>query len=368
MVVDTANVNEVIRVVEKQYGKDIVHSGSDFQRVAKIPFPSIELNIATGGGTPLGRISRYFGAWSSGKSLTSMLAIRQAQNIHILAQQFLESPNDMVKRRGEQLLKIFPEGATCAYYNIEGTYDKEFASMLGVDTDKLIVVEGSRIEQVGSIVEAALGAIHIHVLDSLSAAVSVDELNSNLEDWHRAIKPRVWGKVLDHLQDKIDNTENAIILIDQVRNDMKTGAEHAPGGNKLEHASSMTLHFRRGKWLYKRDGALKPEAQSNPNTLSGNPEADGFEILARVTKSKVGRPFRSARLQIDFDGLKFDTDHELSKIGEWLGVVKKAGKGWYEIEGEKIHGKPGIKKALDENLELKKQILNAAEEYIVMNP
>lgn len=366
--VNPQTIDEVVSAVEKQYGKNIVHSGSEFQRVAKIPFPSLELNIATGGGIPLGRLSRFFGAWSSGKSLTSMLAIRQAQNIHVLAEQFLESKIELVKRRGEQLLKTFPEGCTCAYYNVEKTYDKEFAEQLGVDTDKLIVIEGSVIEKVGTILEAALGAVHFHVIDSASAAVSVDELGADIEDWHRAIKPRVWGKVLDHIQDKIDNTENSVLVIDQVRNDMQTGAEHAPGGNKLEHAFSMTLHFRRGKWLYRRDGMLVSQAEKNPKTLSGNPEADGFEILARVVKSKVGRPFRSARLTVDFDGLKFDRDSELVKIAEWLGVVKPSGS-WYEIsEGNKVQGKKGLKEAINSDPNLKEKILEETENYICMNP
>lgn len=366
--VNPQTINEVVSAIEKQYGENMVHSGSEFQRVAKIPFPSLELNIATGGGIPLGRLSRFFGAWSSGKSLTSMLAIRQAQNIHILAKQFLESKNDLVKRRGEQLLNTFPEGCTCAYYNVEKTYDKEFAEQLGVDINKLIVIEGSIIEKVGTILEAALGAVHFHVIDSASAAVSVDELGADIEDWHRAIKPRVWGKVLDHIQDKIDNTENSVLVIDQVRNDMQTGAEHAPGGNKLEHAFSMTLHFRRGKWLYRRDGMLVPQAEKNPKTLSGNPEADGFEILARVVKSKVGRPFRSARLTVDFDGLKFDRDSELVKIAEWGQVVSRSGS-WYNLpNGEKVQGQKGLAQAIQEDSKLQEAIQDFAEGYIAQNP
>lgn len=365
--VNPDQIDEIIKAVEKEYGKGTIHSGSSFQRVAKIPFPSLELNIATGGGIPIGRQTRFFGAYSSGKSITSLLAIKQAQNLHVLAQQYIDSDNELVKRRGEQLLKTFPEGCVCALYNVEKSYDKEFAAQLGVDTEKLHIIEGSVLEKVGTIVEAALGGIHFHVIDSASAAVSVDELNSDIEDWQRGLKARVWGKVLDHWQDKIDNTENTILVIDQVRNDMKTGAEHAPGGNKLNHAFSMQLHFRRGKWLYKRDGVLKPEAEANPKTLSGNPEADGFEILARVSKSKVGRPFRSARLQLDFENLKFDTDGELAKLSEWLGIVSPSGS-WYEVNGSKVQGKKGLKELINKTPELKKEILDKAEEYIVRNP
>lgn len=366
--VDPSTINEIVAAVEKEYGEQSMHKGSEAQRVARIPFPSLELNIASGGGIPLGRISRVFGAYSSGKTLTMLNIISAAQKLNLIAEQMLESKIDSVKRRGEELLEKFPNGMEAAYYNIEKSWDKEFAKDLGIDTDRLFVVEGSVLEKVGTIIEASLGGIHLHIIDSASAAVTYDELNSDIEDWHRAIKARAWGKVLDHIQEKIDSTENSVVVIDQARTNQKTGAEMAPGGNKLDHASSMTVHFRRGKWLYDREGLLKPDAPKTANTIHGKPEADGFEIQARVVKSKVGRPFRVARLQIDFKDMKFDQLYELSKAAKWFNVVDTSGS-WYTLpSGDKVQGDKGLRKAIQDDPNLHQATLDAANEYIQENP
>jgi recombination protein RecA len=368
MPVDTSKIPEIIKLIEKQYEAGNIHTGNEVQSVPRIPFPSYELNVATGGGVPIGRISRFWGGYSSGKTLNSLNVIKNAQNLHLIAEQMLDSKYDAVKARGQQLLDLFPEGLTCAYYNIEKVYDKEFAAKVGVDTDKLLIIEGSRLEETGSKVEASLGAIHLHVLDSAAAAVSVDELASDIEDWHRAIKARAWSKVLDHLQEHLDPNENVIIFLDQMRVNQQTGGEMAPGGSKLEHSSSLTLHLKRGKWLFRRDGVLKPEAEQSPNTLSGKAEADGFEINAFVAKSRVGRPFRRALLQVDFDKMGFDLDYELAKMAPYFGVVEQNG-AWYTLpDGSKVNGKKGLRDALAENIELKQTVQDTIESVICENP
>lgn len=383
--VDPTSIDAIVNAAEKKYGDKIVHTGAETQLVPRIPYPSIELNVATGGGVPLGRISRWFGNYSSGKSLTAMNVIKNAQNLHIIAEQFLESEYGEVRRRGEELLELFPNGLECAYYNIEKVYDKAFAEAVGVDIDRLHVVEGTIIEKTATILEAMLGAVHLHVIDSASAASSIDEVNSDMEDWHRAIKARVWNKVLDHWQDKLDLRENAIILIDQARTDQMTGAEYAPGGNKLEHNSSQTIHFKRGSWLFNREGVFDKTMPNSGDTIHGGSEADGFEITAVVKKSRVGRPFRKAKLVVNFADMKFDQDHELVQATKWVKgedgepIIQKSGS-WYTLpdgfqttnkKGElksTVQGEGQLAKALREHPKLEKLIRDKVDRHIVHNP
>ena len=79
-------------------------------------------------------------------------------------------------------------GLSCAYYNIEKRYEKSLAERLGVDTKKLKLVPGSTIETIGDKMESLLGVIHLHVLDSTSAAVSEDELNGAVDN-HGGVPP-----------------------------------------------------------------------------------------------------------------------------------------------------------------------------------
>ncbi len=280
----------------------------------------------------------------------------------------LNSKHEKVKQKGEQLLELFPQGMTFAYYNIEKVYDKEFAKQIGVDLEKLHVIEGCQIEETGTKLEAALPVIHGHIIDSTSAAFSVDEINSDISDWHRAIKARAWSKVLDHIQERIDANENVVVFLDQIRIDQMTGAGKPPGGEKLEHASSMSIQLKRGKWLNKNKQGFLDEAGDKTNTLTKQAEADGYEIQARVVKSRVGRPFRTARIHVDFEDMSFDTDYELIKCASYFDIVEQAGS-WFTLpDGTKVQGENGLREAINENVQLKQEIQDSIANIICLNP
>lgn len=368
--VDPSKIPETIAAIEKRYDKNTIFKGSEYQRVPRIPFPSIELNIATGGGIPLGRATRIFGEFSSGKTLTCLNTIRNAQNLHLIAQEMIESDSQVVKRKGQYLLDKFPNGLEVAYYNVEGVYDKEFAQRLGVDTDRLYVIDGTVIEKIGTVLEGSLGAIHMHIIDTASAASSVDELKAKIEDWHRGIKARAWGKVIDHLQEHMDKTENSVIFVDQVRVDQQTGAFKAAGGKKMEHLSALTIKFKKGAWLFDRgDGTLvdeKPKTSAKA-TIHGDAEPDGFKVDALVTKSRVGRQNRVARLQLRHDTNGFDQEYELEKAATWLKVVDKNGS-WYSLNGDKFQGRKKLIELINDRPDLQKQINDRVIEYTEENP
>jgi recombination protein RecA len=379
MPVKPNEIDKIIQAIEKEYGAKKIHSGADNEQVPRIPFPSIQMNIATGGGTPIGKISRWWGNFSSGKSLTSMNLIAAAQRLNLIAEQMLDSPHDEVKKRGDRLLQLFPDGLEVAYYNVEGVYDKAFAQAKGVDTDRLLIVQEKKIEAVGSIVETALGGIHLHIIDSASAAASVDEIGADISDWHRGIKARAWGKVLDHWEEHLDLTENAIVLIDQAKTNQTTGGDMAPQIKSIEHASDLTINFKRGKWLFKRDGVFKDTMPQTGDAIHGKAEADGYEVQAHVNKSRVGRPFRTARLQLDFENIQFNKLHELQMAAKWLGIVQTNGT-WYELpegiswtnadgkEKTNVQGEKQLSGAIEQNPGLEKAINDAVDLYVVNNP
>jgi RecA/RadA recombinase len=120
--------------------------------------------------------------------------------------------------------------------------------------------------------EALFNVCHVHVIDSCSIAVSEDELNADIRDWRPGINARAWGKVFRRLNERFDQLENTVILIDQVRTNFKTGGEDAPGGRILDHQSSMTVHFKKGAgWPATADGFPRREGHSG----EGHVRADG---------------------------------------------------------------------------------------------
>lgn len=367
--VDPKAIEEIIAAAEKSYGENVIHKSSEFQRILRIPFDSIELNVATGGGVPIGRWSRFWGGESSGKTTNALKVIKNAQNIHIIAEQMLDCNYDPVKAEAERILEKFPEGMSCCYYNIEKSFDKVHAENIGVDTDKLWLVEATEIEKVGEILEAALGAFHLHVIDSVSTAVPLDAMEADITDWQRGLNARVWNKVLDHVEEKVEEGENAVIMIDQVRQNMFTGGETVSGGKRLGHVSSMTIHFKRGKDLYLApSGGLKPEKPKNADTLSGEAEPVGFEMLAHVRKSRVGTAQRKANMQYQYDLRGVDRYAELAKASYWLGFVEVGGS-WFTLpDGNKVQGVAKLIEAIKEDVQLQKQIQDKIYQYYYENP
>jgi recombination protein RecA len=367
MAINPSLLDDIASDTQKKY-KIKFRKGSEVPSVQRIPFLSPELNVATGGGIPLGRISRLWGEESSGKSTNSLLVARNAQNIHIYAQALLDHPDDRVKEKAEQVLELFPDGMTVVWYDIEGSFDPVFAKKLGVDIDKLEIFEDKRIEVVGETLQAALGGAHLHIIDSTSGGSSVDELNESILKWQIGLKARAWNKVLDRFEASMDKAENAIVFIDQVRIDRRTGGFMVPGGRKMRHASSLTIQLKKGKWLFRTENGWKEEMPQKDNTVTGKAEAEGIELLSVVEKSRVGQQGRRAISRFDKKNSVFDINWEYGKIAQWFGLAKKSGS-WFELpDGSKVQGDNGLKKAVEENIEFKQELNFVIEKYIVENP
>ena len=335
----STDLDTVIERIAKEYGAETIHFGDKTEEVKRIPTGSLELDIITMGGIPIGRWTRLWGGYMSGKSLLAWNVIRNAQSM----------------------------GLSTAYYNIEKQYDANYVKALGIDVDKMLVVEGTIIEEIGTKLDALLRAVNVHVLDSCTAAVSVDELNAKLEDWRPGLSARAWGKVFRRAEEAFDTAQNTIILIDQARDAFGSykGGEQAPGGRAMEHVSSLTMRFRRGSWLFRtKEGFLtsadSEAAKKEHQGLSGDKEPDGQEVQIHVTKSRVSPPYRSARIMYDYSRKKFDWGSEYAKAAIYFDVVEQKG-AWFTLpDGNKVQGEMGLRKALVESKELRDTVRKVA--------
>lgn len=327
---------EIIERVQSKYGDQAANIGSSEPPVGRISTRSLELDYATGGGIPIGRWSRLYGQPSSGKSTKCWHVIAEAQAL----------------------------GMTCAYYNAEKQFTAEFAQQQGVDTDKLILFQGTVIEQIGEILEGTMGDIDLHVIDSCSSCITRTELDDGLnEREYYAIRARKWAQQFSFAMERFDQTRNSVILVDQVRTKVGAGP-HAvyepPGGKYMEFVSSMTVEFKRTDMLwYDKDGILDTTRNTKQKTLSGGAEADGVTMQATVRKSRVCRPLRTARMKFDLNTLQFDEVDEYVKAAKYFGVVDVSG-GWVKLPGEDKSIRPRDLREKIENDEAFRQEIRAA--------
>lgn len=218
-------LDEVLKSVEKAYGKDSVQEGVELKDIERLSLPMRDLNRVLYGGLPFGRLIEFSGAEHSGKTTTAMLAISAHQ-------------------------KYRPD-LKCVFIDAEGTYDALWASKLGVDNSKIIKLtpENQTAEEClqTAIDLVETGEVGILVLDSIPALVPQQEDAKNLSEYTMAgvSKPlTVFSRKMQRALIKFPKT--MFIAINQLRDNMSGyGAPTTTiGGRMWKHSCSIRLEFR----------------------------------------------------------------------------------------------------------------------------
>lgn len=332
--VDTSKYDEIINRVNKKY-EGRLRKGNDIENPKRLSTGSLELDIAMGGGAPWGRWTRLYGPSSSTKTHTAWSIIRSAQEL----------------------------GFKCVYYNVEKQYDPIHTAELGVNVEDLDVFTETTIEAIGEVCASMMGVAHVHVIDSCTFASSEDKLAADIRDWLPGIDARAWGKAFDHMQNHFDEEDNMVILIDQVRMNFATHSEQPAGGKASDHASSMSVAFRKGGWLYyDEDGFLSTDAKQE-KTRSNQTVPAGRIIQARVEKSRVSRPLLPATMYYDLNKNDYDRTFELMKVGQDLEIITGGKGGNYRVDDKLVaKSKKELRQYLQKNWKLATAIRKRAME------
>src|ERR1035437_7301494 len=256
--VETSNLDRDIAIIKERYGKNSIHRASENPPMFRIPLESPGMMRITSGGIPFGRVTRLWGPPSSGKSLFALSAVKAAQGL--------------VRKQSNG-------GLECAYYHVEKVFDNLLAQYLGIAIDRLVISETDIIEDIGRDVQLLLGSCHLHVIDSCSEGVSQDRLASDVGDWGKiSLRISAWEKSFDFIMKALGD-ENVIINIDHEtstsakpskQNPTGYKAPKALGGKEMEHVSSMSIHFAKGKWLfYDENGLLQTEDKLKEKGILG---------------------------------------------------------------------------------------------------
>jgi recombination protein RecA len=328
-------VEEALALIEREHGKGTVRMGNEYDHPARISTGSLMLDAITHGGIPIGRWSRFYGGRSSGKSLMCWNVIREAQKM----------------------------GMTVAYHNVEGQYDPRLVEAMGIDTSKLVVFEGTIIEDVCIRLRRTFSAINLHVIDSCSNASSMMGINAEPGTYTRGDKAQAWmlgfQKAAEYFRE-----DNAVIYCDHIRmSQTSPGAVYAPGGTFMEHHASLILKFDKGGWLfYDKDGFLHDsENDSQRDTLTGRKEPDGFEVKITVEKSRVCPPNKTSVHWMDLGrllhGSPLDLAFEYQVAMQWLRMTEDSGS-YFTVPGYegRLHGRPALRKVLRGDLTLQEEI------------
>jgi len=282
--------------------------------VQKQVTPSIGLNLALKGGLGYGRQVLVWGNKSSGKSSFCLQMIAEAQK----------------------------DGKVCAWIDAESSYSAEWASRLGVDSDKLIYSSAKTTNDMVDVgVQLMNAGVDIIVVDSISAllpAIYFEKDGDELKNLQDTKQIGAEAKDMTHAVKMLNyaNKNTLLVLISQQRNQFGSmHASHIPtGGMAVKFFSSTVIKL----W--------SSEAEANAIKT-------GIRVGDKIIEQKVGRPVNwiidynklgppNLSGQYDFyyqgDTVGVDGVGESLDVAEMMGIVQKGG-AWYTVGEERLQGR-----------------------------
>lgn len=302
--------------INKEFGDGTLMAGNITIDVETFPSNIASIDVALGcKGIPRGRIIEIFGPESSGKTTTTLELIAACQK------HFFEDRS----RYGRVV-----------FIDAEHALDPEWASKIGVDTQKLLISQPNSGEEALAIAQklAKSGKVELIVVDSVAALTPKSELEGEIGDHHVGAQARMMSQAMRILASNCNKTKTTIIFINQVREKIGISygsPEVTPGGRALKFYSSIRGSISKGSAIKHGDVVI------------------GFRPTIKFVKNKVGPPFTKAEFDICFGiepRLIYGIDKEMSiiDVGVAHKILKQKGS-WYYYNEETLGN--GASKAVE---------------------
>jgi recombination protein RecA len=263
--------------------------------------PSIETGLTTfdyqvvqTGGVPKGRIVEIFGPESAGKTSLTLHIIAECQ----------------------------ARGGIAAFVDAEHALDPNYATVFGVDIDKLLVSQPDSGEQALDIVDELIMSrcVDLIVVDSVSALVPKAELNGDIGDAHVGLQARLMSQAMRILTGKASKAGVVVIFINQIREKIGTmfgSPETTSGGRALKFFASLRIDVRR------------QQSTEYPALMAGG-QLVGHTIKLKAVKNKCGVPFKETFVDLYYAS-GFDKEASLIEYANYRGLFQKSGS-WYQLD------------------------------------
>ncbi len=316
-------IKAAMEQIERQHGKGSIMmlNGDSIEKVDAISTGCMSLDAAIGiGGVPRGRVIEIYGPESSGKTTICLSIIAEAQKA----------------------------GGVCAFVDTEHALDINYAKRLGVDLSNLLLSQPEYGEQALEIVETLVrsGAIDVVIIDSVAALTPRVEIEGDMGDAQMGSQARLMSQAMRKLNAAIGKSRTTVMFTNQLRSKIGVvygNPETTTGGNALKFYASVRIDIRRKEVI--KDG----------NEIVGN------RVKVKIVKNKVAPPFKEVEFDIMYN-------EGISKIGDMIdvgiehGLIQKSGS-WFQFKTERVQGRDGLKKIIQESPELYAQLETDIKAY-----
>ncbi len=311
-----AKVDQLRNEINAKMGKDVLHRASDPRYVVQyLSTGLLPIDVLLQGGIPRGRFVEIYGDYSTLKSYIAYCTIAETQR----------------------------QGMICGLVDTEHSFDPEWATQLGVNVDHLIIERPETGEEAvdASQVIVATNDVALLVWDSVAAMLPQDEASKRMDG--EQMQPARLAALMSAGLRKItaSNAQTAVLCINQTRLSIGVSfgdPESIPGGKALPFYSSYRVSLRKagvitrevkGAWERTGEGGLKRRVKK---------EVVAQKIRAKVTKSKLSKPYAETILQFDLERGCLDVEEYLIMAGLETGLIANNGSGSWELGGVKVRG------------------------------
>lgn len=210
------------------------------------------------------------------------------------------------------LLLKYPD-AYIWYVDSEAAFDESYVTGLGIPVEKFKFIPAETMEDVHNMLDDKIANANsknhgIIVIDSYDALSDEKEKERLIEDGsYKTDKIKMLGEFFRRNVTRLEKKNITTMVINQVR-DVLNSRFHMKtktGGNTLNHNANQIV------WL--------SEIGKTEKTVNGVKRVTGLNVKAKVTKNKVGMPFR----ECTFDVLLGYGVDDLGSNLKWLNEVKK---------------------------------------------
>jgi len=290
--------------------------GSFIQKASKIDegdktlfsMGPLSLNLVLGNylGITSGKLIQIVGRESSGKSTLALDIIRQ----------YINTSNNMAM-----------------FIDFERSFDKDYASSMGINLENLYIVKPEYAEQGFDIaVDSIRDGIKLVVIDSMAVIETANDLGKNFGDSARvAASAGLITRFCNRILPIMSDNDSIVVAINQLRSNMNqmSPEQYVPfGGKSLQYATSLRLDITK----------IKTE-----NTRQTS--------MIVVKKSKLSAPMGRVDVVIDYgEGINHGID--VLNLAIDLDIVQKSGS-WIRYNDCKVQGFDKASKEMD--IELIKQ-------------
>lgn len=326
---------------------------SDVESVDVISTGSYSLDDAlSSGGLPRGRIIQYYGPPGSGKSLMTLLAIREAQALDPTAKQVYIDAEQTFDPNWANKLKLNLKNLGILEGEMAANGRRCFEYLLGVPKEdaKTHAFAGKKKE--GLLDKIAKKEINVNmiVLDSLGCIVPPGEDVAAVGKTEMTRMARFLTPTFKKLSLEVKKANIPFIVINHKRDTMDPyGPDHTfAGGNTYGHSLSANIYY---------------EAVSRKDALifDDKEQRIGHTIRAAVEKSKFGAQ-RKCEFKVNFSIGVVDAHEEIAQLALNYDIVKKPTTVTHEFDGQKWVGFNKYCEAIRDNADLAKTLLEKIKE------